>query len=70
MSVESAKAFVERMQSDEAFAKRVAEAESKEDRWVIVKAEGFDFTKDEIEGSTGELSDAELDGVRAAGCLM
>ncbi len=65
MSVESAEAFVERMKTDEEFAKRIAAAESSEQRWAVVKAEGFDFTKEEIEEATAELSEDELASVAA-----
>lgn len=48
MSLESANSFMERMKTDSAFASCMAEAQSKEDRWVLAKAEGFSFTKDEL----------------------
>ena len=67
MSAESAQAFMERMKSDEEFAKRVAAAESKEDRWAIVKAEGYDFTEEEVQAAASELSDGDLEGVAAGG---
>ena len=49
MSIESAKAFVERMKTDGEFRNRVAEAESPEARARILKYEGFDFTDEELE---------------------
>ena len=73
MSIESAQAFVQRMTTDEGFAKRVVEAESREDRWTIVKAEGYDFTLEEIEVGADELSDLELAAVTGGmggGCAM
>lgn len=51
------------MKTDEAFAKRVAAAASKEDRWAIAKAEGLDFTDEEIKAAASELSDEDLDVV-------
>ena len=63
MSIESAKAFVEKVKSDEAFAKRISEASSKEERGEIAKAEGFDFTPEELNNVTSELSVEELDAV-------
>jgi len=48
MSVESANAFMERMKRDSDFASRMTEAQSKEDRWEIAKAEGFCFTEEEF----------------------
>ena len=73
MSAESAQAFVERMKSDETFAKRVAAAESKEDRWAMAKAQGYDFTEEEIEAVTSQLSDEELESVgggASASCVI
>lgn len=49
MSIESAKAFVERMKTDKEFRRRVAEAESSEVRERILKYEGFDFTDEELD---------------------
>ncbi len=49
MSIESAKEFVERMKTDSEFRKRVVEAESLEVRDRILKYEGFDFTKEELD---------------------
>ncbi len=49
MSIESAKAFVERMKTDGEFRNRIAEAESSEVRARILKYEGFDFTEKELD---------------------
>lgn len=48
MTIESAKAFVERMTRDREFRTRVAEAESSEERARILKYEGFDFSDEEL----------------------
>ena len=56
MSIESARDFIERVKTDEEFAKRIAGAKSREERADIAKAEGFDFMPE-------ELSDEELDAV-------
>lgn len=69
MSAESAQAFVERMKNDEEFAERVADAESKESRWAMVKAEGYDFTEEEVQAAAGKLSDDEL-GALAGGITV
>ncbi len=63
MSKESAKAFLERVKSDEEFAKQIAGAKSREERAEIAKAEGFDFMPEELKKATDELSDEELDAV-------
>ena len=65
MSIESAKAFLERMKTDDEFRERMKEAADKEARMAIVKAEGFDFTMEEIATLKEELSDIELDMVAA-----
>lgn len=61
MSLESAKAYVERVTADEEFARRVSEAPTPEERAAIAKAEGFDFTPEELENATHHLSDEELE---------
>ena len=48
MSIESAKAFLERLQNDEDFRKAVGEIATAEERMEFVKGAGFDFTKEEI----------------------
>ena len=68
MSVESAKSFMEKIKTDEEFAKKVKECKDAEARMAFVKAEGFDFTVEEIKGIQGELSDDELDAVAGGGC--
>lgn len=57
MSTESATAFIEKMKTDEEFARRVGEADSKEDRWALLKANGFDFTRDELHAHHNALDD-------------
>ncbi len=49
MSIESAKAFLERMKTDEDFRNSVGGIGTAEDRIVFVKSAGFDFTKEELE---------------------
>jgi predicted ribosomally synthesized peptide with nif11-like leader len=63
MSIDSAKAFIERMKTDEEFKNRVIQAETAEARKAIVEEEGFDFTKKEINSVTSQLSDEELDAL-------
>lgn len=66
MSIESAKAFIEKFKTDEEFAKKVTECESAEARMAFAKEAGFDFTAEEIKEFQGELSDEELDAVAGA----
>jgi len=70
MSVESAKQFIEKMKTDEAFAQKVKECKDSEARMTFVKESGFDFTTEEVKGLQGELSDDELDAVAGGGCLL
>ncbi len=68
MSVESAKAFVERLKNDEEWRKKLNAAQSKEERLAMAKAEGFDFTDDEAQNVRSQLSDAELSAISGARC--
>ncbi|HEX3011741.1 MAG TPA: Nif11-like leader peptide family natural product precursor [Syntrophomonadaceae bacterium] len=67
MSIESAKAFVEKLKTDEDFAKQVKDCKDAAARKAFANAEGFDFTKAEIEEVASQLSDEQLDSV-AGGC--
>jgi len=63
MSLESAKAFTERVKTDEDFNRKVSECKSQEARMAFVKSEGFDFTPEDIEIANAEISDEELAGI-------
>ncbi len=64
MSIESAKAFLERVKNDEDFRKELEGQATVEERIEFAKAQDFDFTKEEIrEVHEGSLSDEELDAV-------
>ena len=67
MSIESGKAFLERVKNDEDFRKEMGEKTSVEERLEFVKVNGFEFSKEELNEVKSELSDAELDCV-AGGC--
>ena len=62
MSVEQAKAFIEKMKRDEAFRAKVLAEEDVEARMALIGAEGFDCSAAEI-ASLQELGEAELDRV-------
>jgi predicted ribosomally synthesized peptide with nif11-like leader len=62
MSEESARSFLEKLKSDEAFANQIAEADFEECR-KLTKDSGFDFTKEEIDVVASELSDDDLESV-------
>ncbi len=61
MSIESAKAFVERVKNDEDFRKELEGQASVEERIEFAKAQGFDFTRHEIQEVNDSLSDEALD---------
>jgi predicted ribosomally synthesized peptide with nif11-like leader len=69
MSIESAKAFLEKIKSDEEFRNSVGEIGTAEERMEYVKGAGFDFTMEEIATLKDELSDMELDGVAGGFCV-
>ncbi|PWV60999.1 Nif11-like leader peptide family natural product precursor [Plasticicumulans acidivorans] len=49
MSVESAKAYIERMRSDEAFRHMVNDgSEDEAASWALLREHGFDFTMQEF----------------------
>ncbi|MCP4293428.1 MAG: Nif11-like leader peptide family natural product precursor [bacterium] len=63
MSIESAKAFLERMNTDGDFRKELDEKSSPEDRMQFTKANGFDFSKEEFEQVKSEMSEEELENL-------
>ncbi|ATW26574.1 Nif11-like leader peptide family natural product precursor [Candidatus Formimonas warabiya] len=69
MSVESAKAFIEKIKSDEDFKNKLGQLKDGQARLDFAKGAGFDFTAEDIAKVKEEqgLTDEELDGV-AGGC--
>jgi predicted ribosomally synthesized peptide with nif11-like leader len=63
MSIESAKAFIDRMKTDEDFSRQVRSCKDAESRMSFVKASKFDFSTEEIKKVQLELSDEELEKV-------
>lgn len=63
MSVESAKGFMVKVETDQEFTKQVSEKKSADERHEFVKAGGFDFTTEEINRLSDVISDEELDAV-------
>ena len=66
MSQEAAKAFIEKMKSDDAFRAKVMAEEDVEARLALIGAEGFDCSAEEI-GALQELTEAELGGAVGGG---
>ncbi|MGV8161699.1 MAG: Nif11-like leader peptide family natural product precursor [Candidatus Nanoarchaeia archaeon] len=48
MSIESAKAYIQRMKTDEEFRNRILNCKDKEERMLLVREEGFEFSRKEI----------------------
>ncbi len=69
MSIDLAKAYMERIKTDEVFAKKVNSIEDKAARKEYVEQEGYTFTKEELEEVSSELNENELDAV-AGGCFI
>ena len=60
MSIESAKAFIERMNTDGEFAKRAMEQRGKEQIVAFLKSEGYEFSKEEYKAGSQALGSEEL----------
>ena len=67
MSIESARAFLERILSDTDFASQMADAASPEERRKLALSFGFDFSSEELGAVTKDLTDEELDQISAGG---
>jgi len=63
MSIESAKAFMERMTTDLEFAKKITDVTNAADRMTMVKEAGYDFSSQEMESLKQALTDEELEEV-------
>jgi predicted ribosomally synthesized peptide with nif11-like leader len=48
MSVESAKAYIERMRRDACFRRAVNACEDEQNNWLFLKENGFEFTLEEF----------------------
>jgi len=63
MSLEGAKAFMERIKTDDEFGKKFAECKDHELRMTFVKQAGYDFTGDDLELAMVEISESDLNGI-------
>ena len=61
MSLEQARAFIEKMKSDEAFRNRIITIEDIDARLAAASDAGFEFTEAELKEVQIELSDDQLD---------
>ncbi len=48
MSVDSAKAYINRMRSDEPFRQQINDCTNEDANWEFIRSEGFDFTLQEF----------------------
>ena len=75
MSVENAKAFLERLNSDENFRNQMASADNNEARLQIAKEAGLELSTEELSSiidqlTSEELSEEELDTVAGGGIIF
>jgi predicted ribosomally synthesized peptide with nif11-like leader len=63
MSIESAKAFVEKMKTDKEFAAKVNQLKTAEEVQGFLSQAGYNFTKEEINQLNGELQSSDLEKV-------
>ena len=67
MSVELARAFIDRLKIDQEFYEKIAGVSNTEERMSVAQAAGYDFTAEEIAAVKGELCDEELDLIAGGG---
>ena len=67
MTDQATRALIERMKTDEAFRERVLAVLDPEERFALVRAEGFDVTREEFAVEAARLSDEHLTHVGGAG---
>lgn len=63
MSIESAKAFIERVKTDKEFAEKLNACKDWEIVRHLITSEGFDFTREELKLTQIELTDDEIAAV-------
>jgi len=63
--MESAKAFIEKMNTDEDFRKKVVECKDSDERKSYVSKEGFEFEVEELKMTRSHLSDHNLNSAVA-----
>jgi len=68
MSVESAKAFMERMKTDEVFREKIGRAKDREARFKILSDAGFQFSSADFKKASAPLDEDFLEGISAANC--
>ncbi|MEI8187016.1 MAG: Nif11-like leader peptide family natural product precursor [Chlorobiaceae bacterium] len=69
MSVENAKAFVEKMQSNETFCQRVMAISDIEDRISFIAKQGYIFEEDDIVQACSEMNVDPIDCAQGGSCI-
>jgi predicted ribosomally synthesized peptide with nif11-like leader len=63
MSIESARAFVEKMRKDSEFKQQILAAESAAKRKELIKSAGFDFERMHLDSLVSKLTSEERDAL-------
>lgn len=70
MSIESAKAFLQRMKTDREFATQLSELKNSAESRKFIQSAGYNFTDEELKACSAELTDDELDSVAGGGSTV
>lgn len=68
MSIQSARDFLDRVESDKEFRKRLGDCTTTAEQQQFAREAGFEFTSEELGVVRGELQDADLDMISGGGC--
>ena len=66
MSIDSAKAYVERLVADSEFGRRVRDAPNADSRKKVLRSEGFNFSKAELDSVVSALSKDRIAAIASA----
>lgn len=70
MSIESAKAYMERLKTDEEFGNVIKTTPDRGVRMAFIESKGFDWDEGDITAALSEMSDEELEAVGGGACRM
>ncbi len=68
MSIEKAREFINKLKSEPDLYKQAGSFKTKEERQQWAKGLGYDFTGEELEQTSSELTDEELELVAGGRC--
>ena len=69
MSVDNAKAFLERLKTDEKFRQKAGSAKDKKDRIKFVNEARFAFSREDLKKASHEMGEDELDLICGGTCV-